>query len=81
MKLTSIAANRTVLSYPNGSEVFFSYSTPVAGFSPELGYVKTSDYYSRTTTRHINQYLKDIPADEVPQVIINKLSQSQGSVT
>ena len=81
MKLTPIAANRNVISYNNGSEVFFSYSTPVAGFSPALGYVKTANWYSSTTTRHINKYLGAIKADEVPQEIINKLSQSTGSVT
>ena len=81
MKLTPIAANRNVVTFNDGTEVFFSYSTPVAGFSPELGYVKTASWYSSTTTRHINKYLDNIKADEVPQEIINKLSQSTGSVT
>ena len=82
MKLTSIAANRTVLSYPNGSEVFFSYSTPVAGYSPSNGYLKTEQWYSSTTTRHINKYLPDnINATVVSQEVINELSQSTGSVT
>ena len=79
MKLTSIAANRTVLSYPNGSEVFFSYSTPVAGYSPSNGYFKTDKWYSSTTTRHINKYLDVNKAQEVSQDLINNLSQSQGS--
>ena len=74
MKLTPIAANRNIVTFNDGTEVFFSYSTPVAGFSPELGYVKTSEWYSSTTTRHINKYLENIPADEVPQEIINSLS-------
>ena len=56
MKLTPIAANRNVISYNNGNEVFFSYSTPVAGYSPELGYIRTKTYYSQTTSRHINKY-------------------------
>ena len=79
MKLTPIAANRNVISYNDGTEVFFSYSTPVAGYSTELGYVRTEDWYSSTTTRHINKYLGDIEAIKVPQQTINKLSQS-GSV-
>jgi len=57
MKLTPIAANRNIISYNNGNEVFFSYSTPVAGYSTELGYIRTKQYYSQTTTRHINKYL------------------------
>ena len=74
MKLTPIAANRNIVSYDDGTEVFFSYSTPVAGFSPALGYVKTANWYSSTTTRHINKYLGVIKADEVPQEIINSLA-------
>ena len=81
MKLTPIAANRNVISYNDGTEVFFSYSTPVAGYSNELGYVRTEDWYSSTTTRHINKYLGDIEATKVPQQTINELSQSKGSVT
>ena len=89
MKLTPIAANRNIISYNDGTEVFFSYSTPVAGYSTELGYVKTDKWYSSTTTRHINKYLDTIEAATVPQQTINELlafritkcSQSQGSVT
>lgn len=73
MKLTPIAANRNLINYNNGSEVFFSYSTPVAGFSPELGYIKTDRWYSSTTTRHINKYLDCIPAKTVSQETINNL--------
>ena len=56
MKLTPIAANRNIISYNNGNEVFFSYSTPVAGYSTELGYIRTTQYYSQTTSRHITKY-------------------------
>ncbi len=56
MKLTPIAANRNIISYNNGNEVFFSYSTPVAGYCNELGYIRTKTYYSQTTSRHINKY-------------------------
>ena len=81
MKLTPIAANRNVISYNDGTEVFFSYSTPVAGYSTELGYVKTDKWYSSTTTRHINKYLDNVNATTVSQQTINELSQSTGSVT
>ena len=86
MKLTPIAANRNVISYNNGTEVFFSYSTPVAGYSPELGYVRTNKWYSSTTTKHINKYLYDssstlsITFKEVDQEVIDNLvSQSTGA--
>ena len=81
MKLTPIAANRNVVTFNDGTEVFFSYETPVAGYSNELGYVKTEQWYSSTTTRHINKYLNNIEASTVPQQTINELSQSTGSVT
>ena len=74
MKLTPIAKNQNIVTYSDGTEVFFSYETPVAGFHEALGYVKTANWYSSTTTRHINKYLGVIKADEVPQEIINSLA-------
>ena len=72
MKLTPIAANRNIISYNDGTEVFFSYSTPVAGYSKKLGYIQTNRWYSSTTTRHINMYLNeycDVPnPDSIPTV-------------
>ena len=65
MKLTPIAANQTSVTFNDGTEVFFSYKTPVAAYLPEKGYVKTDKFYSVTTSRHINKYL---PTKEVPTV-------------
>ena len=74
MNLTPIAANQTLISYNNGREVFFSYKTPVAGYSPDKGYIKTDRWYSSTTTRHINKYLDGITnCAEVSQETINNL--------
>ena len=81
MKLTPIAKNQNIVSYNDGTEVFFSYETPVAGFHEALGYVKSATWYSSTTTRHINKYLGDIKADEVPQEIINSLSNGCYKIT
>ena len=63
MKLTPIAANQTSVTFNDGTEVFFSYKTPVAAYLPDRGYVKTDTFYSVTTSRHINKYLptKDVP--------------------
>ena len=60
MKLQSFAVNRTLLSFDDGTEIYFSYETPVAGYSNKLGYVKTNAWYSSTTTRHINRYFTDV---------------------
>ena len=81
MKLTPIAKNQNIVSYNDGTEVFFSYETPVAGFHEALGYVKSATWYSSTTPRHINKYLGVIKADEVPQEIINSLANGCYQIT
>ena len=74
MQLTPIAANQTSVSFNDGTEVFFSYKTPVAAYLPDKGYVRTSRFYSVTTSRHINKYLptKDVPT--VSEEFLVKLS-------
>ena len=61
MKLNPIAANQNEVVLNNGDTIFFSYETPVAGFTPKVGHFKTETYYSRTTSKHINQYMKHAP--------------------
>ena len=86
MKLTPIANNQNIVSYPDGTEVFFSYSTPVAGYHPDLGYVRTKEWYSSTTTRHINKYLAannhnlDCTFESVSQHVINNLAEGNGYI-
>jgi hypothetical protein len=78
MKLQSIAHNRTLLIFNNGiTEILFSYETPVAGYSDKLGYIKTDQWYSSTTTRHINKYLGDTKHSVVSQSVINDLLKEQ----
>ena len=74
MKLTPIAANQTELSLNNGTQVFFSYKTPVAAYCPSKGYIRTAKYWSVTTSRHINKWLKGIThVTEVPQEMLTEL--------
>ena len=73
MKLRRIGYNQTVVEYNNGSEVFFSYDTPVAARLQDYEYLRTQDFYSKTTTRHINKYLDNVNATEVSQETINNL--------
>ena len=75
MKLTPIAANQTSVSFNDGTEVFFSYKTPVAAYLPDKGYVRTSKFYSVTTSRHINKWL---PTKDVPEVSDTFLAQLAG---
>ena len=74
MKLTPIAANQTQLNLNDGTEVFFSYKTPVAAYCPSKGYIRTAKYWSVTTSRHINKWLKGITeVTEVPQEYLTEL--------
>lgn len=79
MKLTPIAANQTELEIGTGVVVFFSYRTPVAAFIPGTGYLRTNHKWSRTTSKHINQWLRRMTgsgsyaATEVDQYVFDKL--------
>ncbi len=58
IKLHSLTANQTELEI-GAKTIFFSYETPVAGHHPDIGHFKTDEWYSQTTTKHINKYFKD----------------------
>ena len=75
MILRQLGSNQTELSLNNGTSLFFSYETPVAGFSPDLGWFNTSPYYSRTTSKHINQYFKHAPKDKIRIVSDDVISE------
>ena len=64
MKLTNIAHNMRVLELDDGTEILFSYSTPVAGNNNLSGFFVTDELHSRTTTRHINRYLSQYDLGE-----------------
>ena len=75
MKLTPIAANQTEVSINDGTQIFFSYKTPVAAYLPEKGYVRTAKFWSVTTSRHINKWLKDVNnVTEIDQAVLDNLA-------
>ncbi len=76
MKLTPIATNQTQVEFKDGTQVFFSYKTPVAAFIPQKGYIRTATKWSVTTTRHINKWLDGVIADVVDQSILDNLHTS-----
>ena len=47
-----------VHTYPNGAEVAISYTTPIAAYIPALGFIKTKEKFSVTTTRHVGVWVK-----------------------
>ena len=73
MILRQIGSNQTELSLNNGNSIFFSYETPVAGYSDDIGFFRTATYYSKTTSRHINAYLGETELTEVPDQFIADL--------
>ena len=74
MKLTPIAANQNEVEFTNGTQVFFSYKTPVAAYCPSRGYIRTANWFSSTTTRHINKWLDGVTrVTEVPQTVLQEL--------
>ena len=61
MKVKSIGANKTELELAD-LLILISYETPVAAIGlnrPSTGALKTSEYFSNTTSKHINTWLKD----------------------
>ena len=73
MQLTPIAANQTQLNLHDGTEVFFSYKTPVAAKLPNYDYIRTATKWSVTTTKHINKWLDGVIAKTVDQKVLDNL--------
>lgn len=59
MKLIPLASNQNLVRLNNGTQILFSYRTPVAAFVPGEGYFRTNQNWSRTTSKHINKWLRD----------------------
>ena len=76
MKLKQIASNMTELTVNPSVTVFFSYETPVAARLAYGKLVRTEEWYSATTTKHINKWLKGCEARTVSQSHINSLLKS-----
>ena len=77
MQLTPIASNMTEVE-TSEARILFSYRTPVAAYIFGEGFVKTDQFWSVTTSRHINKWLKDGHEDlpeckEIPQARLDSL--------
>ena len=59
------------------ARILFSYRTPVAAHTNGR-YIRTEEHYSRTTSRHISQWLRECNAldstDTVPQAVLDALA-------
>lgn len=77
MKIKPVGSNMTELQLDD-VHVLFSYETPVAACIFGEGFVRTAQWYSQTTTRHINKWLDGVDAPEVPQATIDALINRKG---
>jgi hypothetical protein len=57
MKLNPVSANVSEIETADGKTVLFSYKTPVACHVPGEGFFRTAQSWSRTTSKHINQFI------------------------
>jgi len=73
MRLNNIKTNVTEVITNDGTVIMFSYNTPVCARLPNYDYVRTGEYYSRTTSKHINQWLDGVNAETVEQNFIDNL--------
>lgn len=78
MDLKQITISSTEITLKNGTSVLFSYRTPVAAVVPGRGWLKTKQFYSTTTSKHINRWLADnrvadivttVPQSELDQLV------------
>ena len=71
------STSATVHTFESGIEVLYSYSTPVACYFPAAGVTwRTSEYYSVTTSRQLNEWCKGYPeAELVEQGWINLVAE------
>ena len=67
MKLKSLGANQTELILNDGSQILFSYETPVCVRTEAMhcGQMQTrvcvtTEKYSRTTSKHINNWVANL---------------------
>lgn len=68
MRLKQITITSTEIELADGTLVLFSYSTPVAALVPGRGWIKTVEYYSTTTSKHVNRWLTDNCGGEIETV-------------
>jgi hypothetical protein len=77
MKVQQVTTTSTQVSLADGTEVLYSYSTPVAALVPGKGWMRTEQFYSKTTSKHINAWLQKncggtvqtVPQWEVDQLV------------
>jgi hypothetical protein len=55
MKLQQLSGNKNQITLSDGTQVLFSYQTPVAAWK-EGQFYKTDKFWSKTTSKHVNEW-------------------------
>jgi hypothetical protein len=77
MRLKPLGANQTTVTTNAGLSILFSYETPVACIENGTAY-KTDKHWSKTTSKHINQWLKEYNEVNVkPQTAFDNLLKGE----
>jgi hypothetical protein len=75
MKLIPLGSNQNLVQLNGGVQVLFSYKTPVAAYVPGQGYFRTNHDWSRTTSKHINKWLRGvIGVSAVDQSVLDNIA-------
>ena len=72
IRIENLGKNKIVI-HTSPHSVLISYDTPVAAFVLGEGYYKTSQFWSITTSRHINSWLDGREAKEKDQEYFDNL--------
>jgi hypothetical protein len=70
----SRGSNTTVVELVKGLQVLYSYNTPVAAYREGVGFIRTDRHFSKTTSKHINQWLDGAQAKVVAHEEFEKLA-------
>ena len=85
-KLKLLGPNRTEV-HVGRNIIFFSYETPGAAYweeSPDSAWIRTAERYSRTTTKHLGQWLggcgvKVLPDDQFQTALAQIMSMEHAA--
>ncbi|MHA6907407.1 hypothetical protein ACQUJS_03075 [Ralstonia pseudosolanacearum] len=73
MKLKALGPNQTEVTFANGVIVLFSYTGAVAAYRPGVGYLVTDQFYSKTTLRHIEEWVGKHGSTTVSQDVLDHI--------
>lgn len=59
MKIKTLGPSAREVSFGNGMRVLISYDVPVAAVLPDGERIRSEQFYSRTTAKHIAAFFKD----------------------